>query len=53
MRALDLTPEQALDELRRAEALGLARVRSAGEVTEISVRHQMAMTLGVPDLEHV
>lgn len=53
MKVLDLAPEQALDALRRAEAIGLARVRSAGDVTEISVRQPMAATLGVPELEHV
>ena len=53
MTVLDLTPAQALDALRRAEAFGLARVRSAGDVTEISVRQPMATTLGVPELEHV
>ena len=53
MRVLDLGPEQALDALRRAEAIGLARVRSAGDVTEISVRQPMAGALGVPELEHV
>lgn len=53
MKVLDLASEQALDALRRAEAVGLARVRSAGDVTEISVRQPMAATLGVPELEHV
>ena len=53
MRVLDLGPEQALDALRRAEAIGLARVRSAGDVTEISVRQPMAGALGVVELEHV
>lgn len=53
MRVLDLSPDQALDYLRRAEALGLARVRSAGEVTEIAIRQPMATTLGVRDLEFV
>lgn len=53
MAVLDLTPEQALDALRRAEAIGLARVRAAGDVTEISVRQPMATTLGVPEIEHV
>jgi hypothetical protein len=51
MRILDLTPDQALDELRRAESLGLARVRSAGDVTEISTRKQIAATLRMPELE--
>jgi len=53
MRVLDLSPEQAMDQLRRAEAQGLARVRSAGDVIEISVRQPMATVLGVPELEHV
>ena len=53
MRVLDLGPEQALEALRRAEAIGLARVRSAGDVTEISVRQPMAGTLGVPELERI
>ena len=53
MRVLDLGPEQALDALRRAEAIGLAHVRSAGDVTEIFVRQPMAGALGVPELEHV
>ena len=53
MRVLDLGPGQALDALRRAEAIGLSRVRSAGDVTEISVRQPMARALGVPELEHV
>lgn len=53
MQVLDLSPDQALDHLRRAEALGLARVRSAGEVTEIAIRQPMAATLGVRDLELV
>ena len=53
MQVLDLSPDQALDHLRRAEAIGLARVRSAGDVTEISIRQPMAATLGVGELEHV
>ena len=53
MKVLDLSPHQALDQLRRAEAIGLARVRSAGDVTEISVRQAMAAKLGVRALEHV
>ena len=53
MQVLDLSPDQALDHLRRAEAVGLARVRSAGEVTEISIWQPMAATLGVRDLELV
>jgi hypothetical protein len=53
MKALDLSSDQALDYLRRAEAIGLARVRSAGDVTEIVVRQAMASTLGVRELENV
>ncbi|MCC1481437.1 hypothetical protein [Roseibaca sp. Y0-43] len=53
MKVLDLSPEQALDQMRRAESLGLARVRSAGDVTEISVRQPLSSTLGVSELEHV
>lgn len=53
MHVLDLSPDQALDHLRRAEALGLARVRSAGDVTEIAIRQPMATTLGVRELEFV
>jgi len=53
MRILDLSADQALDHLRRAEAIGLARVRSAGDVIEISVRQAMAATLGVRELEYV
>ena len=52
-QVLDLTPDQALDHLRRAEGLGLAKVRAAGDVTEILVRQSMAATLGVPELEYV
>lgn len=53
MRVLDMSVDQGLDLLRRAEAMGLARVRSAGDVTEILVRQPMATTLGVRELEHV
>jgi hypothetical protein len=53
MKTLDLSVDQALDYLRRAEAIGLARVRSAGDVTEILVRQAMASTLGVRELENV
>jgi hypothetical protein len=52
-RILDLDPDTALDALRSAEAHGYARVRAAGDVIEISVRQQLAQTLGIPELEHV
>ena len=50
LRILDVSAERAIDLLRQAEARGLARVRSAGDVTEISVRKPMATMLGVEDL---
>jgi hypothetical protein len=50
MEALDLSPELALDLLRQAEGIGLARVRSAGDVTEISLRQPLQKTLEVPSL---
>lgn len=49
LRILDINSGQALDLLRQAEAQGLARVRSIGDVLEISIRQQMARTMGVPD----
>jgi hypothetical protein len=52
-RVLDLNSDSAMDALRSAEAHGMARVRAAGDVIEISVRQQLAATLGVPELEHV
>ena len=53
MRVLDLRPERGMDALRRAEAIGLARVRSAGDVTEVSIGQPMARALGVPELEYI
>jgi len=53
IQVLDLTSDQALDHLRKAESLGLAKVRSAGDVTEILVRQSMATTLGVSELEQL
>jgi hypothetical protein len=47
---LDCPTEERLGLLRQAEGLGLARVRSAGDVLEIEVRRPMADTLGVPEL---
>lgn len=47
---LDRPIEERLALLRQAEGLGLARVRSAGDVLEIEVRRPMADTLGVPGL---
>lgn len=47
---LDCPTEERLGLLRQAEGLGLARVRSAGDVLEIEVRRPMADALGVPEL---
>lgn len=52
MSVLDISPGQALDLLRRAESLGLARVRSVGDVTEIATVKPFAATLRVHDLEY-
>jgi hypothetical protein len=51
IKVLDLSPDQALDLLRRAESLGLAKVRSAGDVSEIALRQPMATTLQVRELD--
>jgi len=50
LRVLDLTPAGSLDLLRRAEAMGFARIRSAGDVVEIAVRQPMQNSLGVQGL---
>jgi hypothetical protein len=49
---LDRPVEDRLSLLRQAEGLGLARVRSAGDVLEIEVRRPLADALGVPGLVH-
>ena len=46
---LDRPTEERLALLRQAEGLGLARVRSVGDVLEIDVRHPMANTLRVQE----
>lgn len=51
IKVLDLSSDQALDLLRRAETLGLAKVRAAGDVTEIALRQPIATTLQVPELD--
>lgn len=50
MSVLDRPIEDRLALLRQAEGLGLARIRSAGDVLEIDVRRPMAEQLGVPEL---
>jgi hypothetical protein len=47
---LDRPVEERLVLLRQAEGLGLARVRSAGDVLEIEVRRPIGDAVGVPDL---
>jgi hypothetical protein len=47
---LDCPVEDRLALLRRAEGLGLARVREVGDVLEINVAHPIARTLEVPEL---
>jgi len=50
MQVLDVSRDRAFDLLRQAEGHGLARVRSAGDVLEVSVRQPMSTTLGVSEL---
>ena len=47
---LDRPAEDRLALLRQAEGLGLARVRSAGDVLDIEVRRPMANILRVPEI---
>jgi hypothetical protein len=47
---LDRPDEDRLALLRQAEGLGLARVRSVGDVMEIDIRGALGRTLGVPEL---
>jgi hypothetical protein len=53
LQVLDVEGDRALELLRQAEGHGLARVRSAGDVIEVSVRQSMATTLRVPELAHL
>jgi hypothetical protein len=50
LSVLDRPVEGRLALLRHAEGLGLARVRSAGDVIEVNIRRPMAEMLGVPEL---
>jgi len=52
MAVLDRSEADLLSLLRRAESIGLARVRAGGGVVQISARRPMAEVLGVPDLAH-
>jgi hypothetical protein len=47
---LDRPVEDRIALLRQAEGLGLARVRSVGDVFEVDVRGPLGRTLGVPEL---
>jgi hypothetical protein len=50
---LDRPVEDRIALLRQAEGLGLARIRSVGDVFEIDARGPLGRTLGVPELvEH-
>jgi hypothetical protein len=53
LKVLDVEHDRALELLRQAEGQGLARVRSAGDVLEVSVRQSMATTLRIPELAHL
>jgi hypothetical protein len=53
MAVLDLSRDRALDLLRQAQAHGVVRVRSAGDVLEVSVRQPMAVATGVTELAHL
>lgn len=53
VKILDVEHNQALELLRQAEGRGLARVRSVGDVIEVSVRQPMATTLRIPKLAHL
>jgi hypothetical protein len=50
MRLLDRSEADLLSLLRRAESVGLARVRAGGGVIQIDVRGPMAQQLEIPDL---
>lgn len=50
MAALDRSESDLLSLLRRAEAIGLTRVRAGGGVIQISTRRPMAEILEVPEL---
>ena len=47
---LDRPVEDRIALLRQAEGLGLARVRSVGDVFEVDVRGPLGRTLEVPEL---
>jgi hypothetical protein len=50
MALLDRPETELLSLLRRAEAIGLLRVRAGGGVVQINARSPMAEVLGVPEL---
>jgi hypothetical protein len=50
MAVLDRAETDLLSLLRRAESIGLVRVRAGGGVVQISARRPMAEVLGVPEL---
>lgn len=50
LAVLDRSTNERLALLRQAEALGLLRVRAAGDMLEIAVKRPLAQALGMPDL---
>jgi hypothetical protein len=50
MRVMDRSEADLLTLMRRAEAVGLARVNAGGGVIQIDVRRPMAQLLEIPDL---
>ncbi|MDA8048575.1 MAG: hypothetical protein M0002_00935 [Rhodospirillales bacterium] len=52
MRVLDRSESELLALLRRAESVGLARIRAGGGVIQIDIRRPMAELLEVPELDN-
>jgi hypothetical protein len=50
MEVLDVSSDRVLDLLRQAEGYGLTRIRSSGDVLEVSVRQPMSTTLRIAEL---
>jgi len=50
LTVLDVPPGERLSLLQQAEALGLVRVRAAGDVLEITLRQPLSETLRMPGL---
>ncbi len=50
LAVLDRSEGEVLALLKKAEALGLLRLRAGGDVIEIEIRRHMAAALGIPEL---